>query len=198
MIARLRGRIIEKTPTRMILDVNGVGYEMHIPVSTFENIGEVETEQEMLTYQHVREDILQLYGFSNYKEKWMFTNLISVSGIGPKLALAVLSGSSADKLQSYIVNREVTALIRLPGIGKKTAERLVMELKDKLGDLPKSMGSEVSGESPFELGRFQEAVLALVSLGHTTSNAEARLSKIAADDSDLSLDELIKRALQTS
>ena len=197
MIARLEGIVLEKTPTRILLDVQGVGYEMLVPVSTFERLSEVNQKAALLTYLHVREDILQLYGFSTPQEKALFTSLISVSGVGPKLALGILSGSSVADLRSLIANGEVEALTRISGVGKKTAQRLVMELRDKLG-----AGVEDSSTPPSLAGapsarKLEEAVLALVALGYNRNSAERALSAILAKEPDLPVDELVKRALQS-
>ncbi|MFQ5648392.1 MAG: Holliday junction branch migration protein RuvA [bacterium] len=197
MIAHLEGQIAEKTPTRVVLDVQGVGYELLVPISTFELLKEVGERAKLLTYQHVREDTLLLFGFATQKEKWMFRKLISVSGIGPKLALGVLSGCPLDQLVRFIVNGEIDRLSKLPGIGKKTAQRLSLELRDKLGEL--EPGREpAAGVSKGDLPRLEEAVLALVSLGVSRAEAERSVSKNLAEQADLPLDELIRRALQKS
>ena len=132
MIAQLEGSISEKTPTQIIVDVSGVGYELLIPISTFDKLEEVGSKVKLLTYLHVREDILQLFGFSTLKEKMMFTHLISVAGIGPKLALGILSGRTVEDLTRNIVNGDTENLTQLSGVGKKTAQRIVLELRDKL------------------------------------------------------------------
>ena len=196
MIAQLEGVLSEKTPIRIILDVNGVGYDLLIPISTFDKMGEVGSKVKLLTYLHVREDILQLFGFSTLKEKGMFTHLISVAGIGPKLALGILSGRTVDGLTRSIVNGDTANLTQLSGVGKKTAQRIVLELRDKLAkEITESELAPASGE-PLSNGKLAEAVLALVSLGHNRSTAETTLLKILDAVPDLALDELIKRALQ--
>jgi len=196
MIAHVQGVIAEKTPTRIIIDVQGVGYEVLIPISTFEKLKNSGEEERLLTYQHVREDALLLFGFYTQREKSMFMHLISVSGIGPKLALSVLSGCPADQLRHTIRNGEVEALTRLPGVGKKTAQRIVMELREKLGadssetDMP-SVDSEQRAPKQSE-----EAILALTTLGYPKSAAERVVGQILAKEPDVSLDGLIKKALQ--
>lgn len=195
MIGWLQGTLAEKTPTRVILDVQGVGYELAVPLSTFEAVGDVGQAAKLLTYLYVREDALQLYGFSTAKEKRMFLSLLSVSGVGPKLALGILSRASVDDLSSRIASGDVESLTSLPGIGKKTAQRLVMELKDKFGDFQEA-GVSFVAKSPAETSRKQEAVLALVSLGFTRAVAEKTLTGILASEPDLPVDELIRRALQ--
>ncbi|MFQ5771176.1 MAG: Holliday junction branch migration protein RuvA, partial [bacterium] len=151
----------------------------------------------LLTYLHVREDTLQLYGFATQQEKWMFSNLIAVSGVGPKLALGILSGCAVEDLKRFIGNEEIEALTRLPGVGRKTAQRLVMELKDKLGE-----GTVATEVSPMLAGKavqgqLEEAVLALVSLGFNKSHAQKVLLPIIKNEPALPLDEIIKRALQS-
>lgn len=196
MIAHLQGVIAEKAPTRIVMDVNGIGYEILIPISTFEKLDHLGEEARLLTYQHVREDTLLLFGFYTRREKAMFMNLISVSGIGPKLALSILSGSPADELRRAIVNGEVDGLTRLPGVGKKTAQRLVMELREKLGaDSTETETTSVSGEPP-PLRANEEALLALTTLGYPKSSAEKVVGQIVASEPDISLDALIKKALQ--
>lgn len=196
MIAQLEGVLSEKTSTRIIVDVNGVGYDLLIPISTFDKLRKVGSKIKLLTYLHVREDTLQLFGFSTLKEKGMFTNLISVSGIGPKLALGILSGRTVEDLTRSIVNGDVTNLTQLSGVGKKTAQRIVLELRDKLAKkMTESQLATVSGE-PLANGKLEEGVLALVSLGYNRTAAENTLLKVLAAEPDLALDELIKRALQ--
>ncbi len=196
MIAQLEGVLSEKTPIRIILDVNGVGYDLLIPISTFDKLGEVGSKVKLLTYLHVRDDILQLFGFSTLKEKGMFTHLISVAGIGPKLALGILSGRTVDGLTRSIVNGDTANLTQLSGVGKKTAQRIVLELRDKLAkEITESELAPASGE-PISNGKLEEAVLALVSLGHNRNTAENTLLKVLGAEPDLALDELIKRALQ--
>ncbi|RMD51493.1 MAG: Holliday junction branch migration protein RuvA, partial [Ignavibacteria bacterium] len=131
MIGYLRGKIVSKKPTQIILDVNGVGYLINITTSTFETIGNKE-EISLFTYLSVKEDSLTLYGFSSVAEKEMFQLLISISGIGPKLAQGILSGIQIDELKSAIQEGNVTRIVAIPGIGRKTAERLLVELRDKV------------------------------------------------------------------
>ncbi|MEO8168486.1 MAG: Holliday junction branch migration protein RuvA, partial [bacterium] len=132
MIASLRGTLLAKSATELTVDVNGVGYSVSIPLSTYEKIGEPNTPVTLLTYLHVREDMLQLYGFSTEEERSLFKLLISVSGVGPRMAQTVLSGISANDFINYIRDGNHTALTRIPGIGRKIAERLVVELREKI------------------------------------------------------------------
>ncbi len=145
MISHLRGRLLEKQPNRVIVDVNGVGYDVHVPLSTFYEMAEPGAEIALRVHTHVREDALVLYGFATVLELHIFERLISVSGIGPKLALAVLSGIEPNELVSAIRTANVARLTGIPGIGKKTAERIGLELKDKMASLPAGRSGCVSG-----------------------------------------------------
>ncbi len=135
MIAQVRGRLVRKEPQEAIVDVGGVGYRVAIPLSTFYRIGEAGDEVSLLTHTHVREDTLALFGFLTSGEQALFERLIAISGVGPKLALSILSGIEAPDLVSALRTSDVTRLTRIPGVGKKTAERLVLELKDKVQNL---------------------------------------------------------------
>lgn len=196
MIAQLTGTLAEKTPTRILLDVNGVGYDVQIPVTTYEKLAEVGARIKLQTYLNVREDALQLFGFSSVKEKSMFLNLISVSGIGPKVALGILSGSPVDELTRLIVSGDADSLTRLPGVGRKTAQRLITELKEKL-TLP---GMQPETPPLFQIkeqeAKFEEAVMALVSLGYNKSQAQKSIYPILKNEPLLPLDELIRKVLQ--
>ncbi|HDL17463.1 MAG TPA: Holliday junction branch migration protein RuvA [Bacteroidetes bacterium] len=194
MIAQVRGIVAEKSPTRVVLDVSGVGYEINIPVSTYEKLPNVGGEIRLLTHLHVREDAMQLFGFSNDKEKKLFQLLIAVSGIGPRLALGVLSGISVEDFSLAVRNENSAMLTRIPGVGKKTAQRLVIELKDKIGKgLDVSPAREIGSVNILE-----EAVLALVSLGYRQTEAQKIVEKVAGEEESLpSIEVLIKKALQT-
>jgi Holliday junction DNA helicase RuvA len=135
MISYLHGRLAEKSPTEVTVDVNGVAYAVHIPLSTFEALGEIGAEVKILTYLHFREDAMQLYGFATSAERDLFKLLISISGIGPKMAQGILSGISVNELKNFILHGNFNALMSIPGVGKKTAERLVVELRDRVGRL---------------------------------------------------------------
>ena len=198
MIAHLEGVLAERTPTRIIIDVRGVGYELLIPITTSKKLGKVGGQVKLWTYLHVREDALQLFGFATTKEKLMFLNLISVSGVGPKLALSILSGCEVDALKRLVVNEELGLLTKLPGVGRKTAQRLVVDLKEKISE-ETIKGREVAGGGVDEHGdaKFEEAILALVSLGHNRNSAERVLAPIVRKEPGLALDEVIRRALQS-
>ena len=187
MISHLRGRLLEKQPNRVIVDVNGVGYDVHVPLSTFYEMTEPGAEIALRVHTHVREDALVLYGFATVLELRIFERLISVSGIGPKLALAVLSGIEPNELVSAIRTANVARLTGIPGIGKKTAERLLLELKGKLGpDL--AAPSSVSSDAQADI------VQALVALGYNDRDAAAALKALPAD---IGVADGIKQALKS-
>ena len=170
MIAHLRGRIISKTPNRAILECAGVGYDVSISVATFTSLPAEGVEASLHVYTNVREDQIALFGFSDMQEKRLFERLIAVSGIGPKLALTVLSGIAVDRLVTAIRGNDHGTLTRIPGIGKKTAERVVLELKDKLDDLA---GAGAGGAAAPVLGEAAEdALSALMNLGYQRAVAQ--------------------------
>ncbi len=193
MIGFLRGRIISKKPTEVLIDVGGVGYLVNIPISTFEELDDTGSEAKLFTYLHVKENEFSLYGFSNEEEKNVFLLLIGVSGIGPKLAMSVLSGIKADEFINAVRNQDVIRLKSINGIGKKSAERLILELKDKIGG-----ALETSGLQPDAYSKSADAVAALVSLGFNTKKAEMLVNKIITSEADLKLEEIIKEALRIS
>lgn len=199
MIASLSGSLIHKSPTEVTVQVQGVGYAVHIPLSTFETLGETGSMISLLTYLHVREDALQLYGFATMEEREMFRLLISVSGIGPKMALGILSGTPVAHLKQHIVSGRVDALIAIPGIGKKLAERLVVELREKIS---KQEAGPSAGTKPADpTAHLQsEAILALTSLGYTRGNAEKAVTNALSgfDGKPPSLEALIKASLQSA
>ncbi len=168
MIAHLRGRLIEKGPNQAVVECGGVGYDLAISVETFGSLPAIGGEATLFVHTHVREDQLALFGFAEMREKRLFEKLLLISGIGPKLAITVLSGISADRLIGAIRAQEHGTLTKIPGIGKKTAERIVLELKDKLDDLAVAI-PEVGGR-PASVGSLgahgEDAVSALVNLGY--------------------------------
>jgi len=188
MIGRLRGILIEKQPPEVVLDVSGVGYEIQLPMSSFYPLPELGEEAVIFTHFVVREDAQLLYGFADKHERAMFRELIKVNGVGPKLALAILSGMSANQFVQCIHNDAVSSLVKLPGVGKKTAERLVVEMKDRLknwvgADLltPEAdkMAFENGLENTFISGNaVDEAVSALVALGYKQASAEKAIKQV--------------------
>lgn len=167
MIALLRGRLFEKHPTRVIVETNGVGYELHVPLSSFASIGEVGSDITLRVHTHVREDALQLFGFTTALELTMFERLVSVSGIGPRLALAVLSGIAPRDLARAVSGGDSARLVAIPGIGRKTADRIVLELRDKLSGLDAVGDTAASAD-----GLRTDLVSALVNLGYHRPAAE--------------------------
>jgi Holliday junction DNA helicase RuvA len=177
MIALLRGVLVEKHPNQAIVDAGGVGYDVTIPVSTFTHLPEAGAEVRLRIHTHVREDALALYGFLTQDEKALFEKLIGVSGIGPKLGVTILSGLAAPDLIAAIRRGEVERLVRIPGVGKKTAERMVLELRDKL---PAAAGAEAE-QPASELSTVDQDVLsALLNLGCGRPQAEAAVRKAKA------------------
>ncbi|KAB2881567.1 Holliday junction branch migration protein RuvA [bacterium] len=198
MIAHIQGIVAEKTPMRVVIDVSGIGYELLIPISSYDKIGAIGETTKLLTYQHVREDVLQLFGFSTKEEREMFLLLISISGIGPKSALGIISSIAVKELKHAIAHENLTLLTAVPGIGKKTAQRIVVELKDKVA----KMGVTVDAASKFAAsGSSQtadEAMMALISLGYHKSVSEKAIVRALQENPDnpMSLQELIKAALR--
>jgi holliday junction DNA helicase RuvA len=190
MIGSLRGRIAAKTPPQLLVDVGGVGYEVEAPMSTFLHLPAIGQEVSLLTHLVVREDAQMLYGFSTQDERRLFRNLLKVSGIGPKIALALLSGISVEAFAQCILNEDVAALIRVPGIGRKTAERMLVEMRDRIAHLEGVSGAGRSDEASPE----SEALGALIGLGYKPVEA-ARLLK-GIETGVHTTEELIRRALQ--
>src|ERR1044071_2627463 len=168
MIARLSGILEEKTPDQLVIDVNGVGYQVFVSLQTFYRLPALHERVNLHVYTHLREDALQLYGFLEEKEKMTFVLLKGVTGIGPRLALNILSGIPVDELEGALRVSDVTRLIAVPGVGKKTAERLVIELREKVGSLESGLPGAAGDQSPLS----DEAVSALVNLGYRRAEAE--------------------------
>ena len=192
MIGSIRGRVASKTPPQLMVEVSGVGYEIEAPMSTFFLLPSVGEEVFLLTHLVVREDAHILYGFGTHDERRLFRSLIKVSGVGPKIALALLSGISVEAFAMCVQNQDIAALTKVPGIGRKTAERLVVEMKDRLGPASETAVSAVAG--PPGANPEAEAFGALVALGYKPAEA-TRLLK-AAGPGTHSTEELIRRALQ--
>ena len=197
MIGRLSGVLIEKQAPDLLIDVNGVGYEVQAPLSSFLDIGAVGNKITLLTHLIVREDAQLLYGFSDKMQRTMFRTLIKVSGVGPKLALGILSSMDADTFARCIQNHEVTALTKLPGVGKKTAERLIVEMQDRLKEWQTQAPLWAAVEQTASANRnhlLSEAEAALISLGYKPQEAAKMLSKMPEEID--SSEEMIRRALK--
>ncbi len=192
MIGYLTGKLISKKPTQIILDVNGVGYIINITISTFESLPKNDNEIVSLhTYLNVREDALILFGFSTLAEKEMFELLIGVNGVGPKSAQSILSGIQIDELHTALRNNDLSRLVAIPGIGKKSGERLIIELRDKVEKLSDTF--ETSNEPSFTIRK--DAILALTQLGYNQKIAEKAVRTILDSDPDSSLENLLKDSL---
>ena len=199
MINYLQGTLVHKSPTKLVVDVNGIALEVNITLPCYESLCEIGQKTKVLTYLHVREDILQLYGFKTNSERELFLHLISAPGIGPKKAQVILSSVAAVQLQRYILEENLSALTSLSGVGKKTAQRLILDLKDKVV----SIGEDVdrlpgdSEESRTVDNLIDEAVSALTSLGFNKNSAQMVVLKVVrSKNQDISLEELIKQSLQ--
>jgi Holliday junction DNA helicase RuvA len=193
MIGWLSGKVVQAVPDRLILDVGGVGYQVAIPLSTYYEIQKVDSAASirLFIHTHVREDALALYGFWSEREKELFERLIAVSGIGPRLAQVVLSGMAPDELIAALAAGDVAKLVRIPGVGKKTAERMVVELRDKLqalaAQLPAARASSASDD---------DLVAALVNLGYKPSLAEGAVGAARKESPDAAFHELLRLALR--
>lgn len=198
MIDYLNGKLIEKSPTCLTVDVGGVGYEVHVPLSTFDKIGEVGNQVKVLTYLWVREDLQRLYGFASAEERDMFKLLLSVSGVGPKVALTILSGSSPNELKSAVCSGDIEILTSIPGVGKKTAEKVALELKEKVGIIPSLVAREERLAKSKDQLMANDALLALLSLGYKQSAAQQAIRKVLSSGSkdDLTVEELIREVLR--
>jgi Holliday junction DNA helicase RuvA len=195
MISTLRGFLRSKSPTEIVLETGGVGYGISIPLSTYEQLGAVGGEIMLFTHLHVREDLLQLFGFASEAEREAFRMLISVTGIGPRMAQGILSGISVPDLRSCLSRGDLSALTTVPGIGRKLAERLVLELREKANRLtpgPTAPGGGIRDQAG------AEALLALTSLGYTRQGAEkaVRAALAAMDDRDVTVESLVKASLK--
>ncbi len=196
MIGRLRGILLEKQPPHLLVDVQGVAYEVDAPMSTFYDLPEVGKEIVLHTHLAIKEDAHSLYGFGTESDRALFRTLLKITGVGAKMALAVLSGASVAEFTRLIQTADVTALTRIPGVGKKTAERMIVELKDKLGSF--SGAGIVVGRTgaPVAADPLSEATVALGALGYKPIEVQALLKKV--DATGLSAEELIRRALQAA
>jgi holliday junction DNA helicase RuvA len=190
MIARLSGTVLEKHPMRVVMDVGGVGYEVHVPLSSFSAVGDPGATLTLRVHTHVREDALMLYGFASALEQLVFERLIAVSGIGPKLALAVLSGIEPDDLIHAIQRADVVRLTAIPGVGKKTAERIVLELKDRLAAFAQTV-EPAPGSSLRD-----DLVSALVNLGYHRPALEKAVDAALNEDATAAFEVALRRTLK--
>ena len=187
MIAHLRGKLALKDSSRVVVDVNGVGYEVFVPLTTFTALPDTGYEVSIDIHTHVRDDVIALYGFSTRRERVIFEKLITISGIGPKLAVTILSGGSVEDLVTAIKRSDLPRLTAIPGVGRKTAERIILELKDKLQDFT---------EGPVKLPVESDVLSALENLGYLRAHAEAAMRRAVDGESDPAFDGLFKRSLQ--
>ncbi|WP_395341823.1 Holliday junction branch migration protein RuvA [Ningiella sp. W23] len=209
MIGLLRGTLLEKLPPDILLDVNGVGYEVQLPMTSFYELPEVNQAVTLFTHFVVREDAQLLFGFITRQERSLFRILIKANGVGPKLACTILSGMSAAQFVQAVMYEDITAMVKMPGVGKKTAERLVVELKDKLKDLDVAHASTpAAGQGPSiesapseqtilapQLSSKEEAISALVALGYKPAQAEKSVKGVFSEDA--SSEQLIRDALKS-
>lgn len=198
MIERIRGKLVEKSPTASVVEMAGLGLLVLTSLQTYQHLGEVGDEVNLLTYLHVREDSLQLYGFYTAEERELFIQLIGVSGIGPRLALTVLSGLDAKQFAEVVFNEDYKTLQKIPGIGRKTAQRIILELKEKIAPDKKAPAPVLpAGTDAPVLSKAQEAALALVALGYKEFESRRAVEKtLAKSGNDLPLEELIIEALK--
>lgn len=203
MIAHLSGTLLSKQATSVILDVGGVGYEITIPVSTFYELEDPGATVQLRIYTHVREDALQLYGFKTARERELFTRLISVSGIGPKLGITLLSGMNADEIIASIRTNNLARLTLVPGIGRKTAERLVIELRDKVAslssaELEEELGARSATGGPLttEDAMRSDVLSALLNLGYQRSAADKAVTAAIDEGGEISVEVILRRSLR--
>ncbi|HKP45663.1 MAG TPA: Holliday junction branch migration protein RuvA [Pyrinomonadaceae bacterium] len=203
MIAHLSGTLLSKQPNSVILDVGGVGYEVNIPISTFYDLEEAGSSVQLRVYTHVREDALQLYGFKTIRERELFLRLISVSGIGPRLGITLLSGMSADEMIASIRTNDLARLTLIPGVGRKTAERLVMELRDKVASLSSAALEEEFGKKTetgapviTEDSMRGDVLSALLNLGYQRNAAEKAVTAAIDEGGEISVEVILRRSLR--
>ncbi len=195
MIAYVSGKLVEKSPSRVVIDVHGIGLEIHVPATSFDRLPATGEPATLMTYHYVREDNMQLFGFTTQGERKLFEVMLSVSGVGPRLALAALSALEAQELRECIVSGDSAMLTRIPGVGRKTAERLVIELRDKLGGI--DFASTGSGQGRREGSVRLDALAALESLGLSRASAEDRIRRTLKANPGLeTAEQLIKLALR--
>ncbi len=195
MIGRLKGVVIDKQAPDVLLDVQGVGYELLVSLSTYFSVPEVGGSVTLHTHFVVREDVQQLYGFAELSERSLFRYLIKVNGVGPKMALAILSGMSANEFALCVHNNDVARLVKLPGVGKKTAERLLIEMRDRVGDIDTSASGTIAAQIQ-QPDIVEEAESALTALGYKPQDAAKMVSRAVSDDIS-SAEQLIRAALKS-
>ena len=195
MIGLLRGRIADKQPNTLIVDVQGVGYQVHVPLSTFYDAGDTGADITLRIYTHVREDALQLYGFLTELERQLFEKLIGISGIGPKLAIAVLSGMEPRELMTSVQRGDVARLTGIPGVGKKTSERIVLELRDRLAQLPGGAPADSAPSNGADRVR-SDLLSALQNLGYHRPQAEKAIDATLQTMSNPTFEHALKAALR--
>jgi len=203
MIAHLSGILLSKQPTSAIVDVGGVGYEVVIPISTFYELGENGSPVQLRIYTHVREDALQLFGFKTARERELFLQLISVNGVGPSLAIKLLSGMNADEMIASIRTNNLVRLVAIPGVGRKTAERLVVDLRDKIAALSSPALEEefaaqaaAAGSPSSPDAMRDDAISALVNLGYQKAAAEKAVKTAADEGGEMSVELILRRSLR--
>jgi holliday junction DNA helicase RuvA len=202
MIAHLSGTLLSKEPNLVIVDVGGVGYEVTIPLSTFYELGDESSNAELLIYTHVKEDALQLYGFKTLSERKLFVHFISVSGVGPKLGVALLSHMKTDELIDSIKSNNLVKLTQIPGVGRKTAERLVVDLREKMTMMSATQVEDQAGVKPDAAHRPPEdtvradALSALLNLGYQRSGAEKAIDAALGEGGDITVESVLRRSLK--
>lgn len=202
MIAHLSGTLLSKEPNQVIVDVAGVGYEVNIPLSTFYDLDDERSDVKLLIYTHVKEDALQLYGFKTPNERKLFIHFISVSGVGPKLGIALLSHMKADELIESIKANNLARLTQIPGVGRKTAERLVVDLRDKMIQLSQAQVAEETGAKPETVYVSSEdtvrgdALSALLNLGYQRSGAEKAIDAALGEGGEVTVESILRRSLK--
>jgi len=202
MIAHLSGTLLSKQATSVIVEVSGVGYEVTIPLSTFYDLEDPGSTVQLRIYTHVREDALQLYGFKTARERELFLKLISVSGIGPKLGITLLSGMSADEMIASIRTNNLARLTLIPGVGRKTAERLIVELREKVAELSSAQLEEEFGaktevrSEPTEDSVRSDALSALLNLGYQRSGAEKAIDAALSEGGDITVESVLRGSLR--
>jgi Holliday junction DNA helicase RuvA len=196
VIALLTGRIAEKIPSRVIVDINGVGYDVLVPLSTYYVLGDAGAPVSLRVHTHVREEIIALYGFATPLEQDLFERLIAISGVGPKLALAVLSGIEPAELIRAIRTQDVARLTKIPGIGKKTAERIGLELKDRLPPVLEAPGQTAAGAAPQDQRR-ADLISALLNLGYQPAVAERAIDRTIKAAPDAPFEQALRQALRS-